>query len=284
MKKQEVKDEILQNTALESVDKKHKVYFLKVKGMRNVVNKVINEFDHYRKTSLAPNQQEWVVALPAYLENNFVSIDRLITDHLEAESEKIKKYVQLQRSIKKGWVYIATFPQETPPAGSEILKETFTQCVEKGLHSATINGFQNLRDIASIPSLSQRNDLIEHDNKVKVVSFGNIGDIHAGIMKLVEEAKQSKEIFIGINTYAIVKGKIEQYPKYDDVKMKIREAKDGMMFCIEGLPHRVKPIDDKLKKDLEEAEGGMKTETFEVNKEEYFLLKNSVNIVEQLKK
>jgi hypothetical protein len=284
MKKQEVKDEILQNTALESVDKKHKVYFLKVKGMRNVVNKVINEFDHYRKTSLAPNQQEWVVALPAYLENNFVSIDRLITDHLEAESEKIKKYVQLQRSIKKGWVYIATFPQETPPVGSEILKETFTQCVEKGLHSATINGFQNLRDIASIPSLSQRNDLIEHDNKVKVVSFDNIGDIIAGITKLVEEAKQSKEIFIGINTYAIVKGKIEQYPKYDDVKMKIREAKDGMMFCIEGLPHRVKPIHDKLKKDLEEAEGGMKTETFEVNKEEYFLLKNSVNIVEQLKK
>lgn len=34
---------------------------MEVKGIRNVVNAVIDDFEHYRKNALLSNQQEWVV-------------------------------------------------------------------------------------------------------------------------------------------------------------------------------------------------------------------------------
>lgn len=284
LRKQEVKEEIINNTAQESTEKCHKVFYMLVQGMRSTVNAILSDFEQFKKNSLAANQQEWTVELPAYLENNYVSTERLISGYLDEEIKKIEKYVTLHRNNKKGWVYIATFPEEGQQAAIELVKDKFTKLIVRGLHSTTIPGFAGLRDIRTIDALSQMDNLIEHDNKVMVVSFGNIGDVHSEIMKLIEKAKQSEEVFIPINTYAIVKGKLEQYPKSDDLKTKIREGRDGMIFSIEGLPHRVKPILDRLRKDMEEAEGGMKTESFEVNREAYLILKNNVPIVEQLKK
>lgn len=180
-------------------------------------------------------------------------------------------------------MYIATFLTDNNKV-IERFKENFTSYIKRCLNKTTIPGFDSLRDVHTIAELKNMENIIEHEGEVIAVSFENIGDVLSSITKMVDRAKKTEEVQIDSSTWAIIRNKVENYPKSDHIKQKIRDTKDGVTIEMEGLPHRIKPVLEKLKQDIHEAEGGMKTDSFEIDREQYLILKNRSPLVNQLRK